>query len=298
MSELERLRVLPFPLLVDDAWAAARRWFRALFVPMAVALAPVGLAINLASGAWSIAVVEAGPDPFASCGVLFVVLGVLGAGFVALWLLYGILMVACVDAAAGREVRWGRAVRFFLHPRVWLTDLIAWFLVGIGFLCLVVPGLLLMAWWGLRIPVMVEEGRFGFTALSRSRELLRGRPGRPASRHPLLKMLLVVVLGVVLGYAVSLAIQLPPSLVTQLLMVREMAGGEAADPGALMRSVLWLTVPVGVVATLAQAAVRIYLDFVVTLFYFDQRRRREGIDLEAVLDRLESRGAGATGVRS
>lgn len=298
MNELERLRVLPFPLLVDEAWRVTRRGFRALFPPLALGLAPVALVMNLASGYWSVEAVEAGSDPFASCGVLLLVFAVLIAGVAAMWVLYGVLFVAVVRLAAGQGLDWGAATRTFLHPRVWGTDLVAWLLVGLGFLACIVPGILLMAIWGLRIPVMVFEGRYGGRALSRSWELLGGAPGSPWTRHPLLKMLLIVVLGTVLGYAVAVAIQLPPSLLTQLLMFREVAAGVAADPGSLMRSVLWLTVPVGVVASLAQLALRIYLDFVVALFYFDQWRRREGGDLDAALDRLAaavSPGAGETG---
>lgn len=295
MNELDRLRVLPFPVLVDEAWDAARRWFRRVYVPMAVVMAPVALVMSLASGYWSVTAMQASADPFASCGVLLLVMGVFGLVVTAMWLLYGMLMVACVRAAGGEDVGWGASARFFLHPRVWGTDLLAWFLIGLGFLALVVPGLVLMALWGLRIPVMVREGRYGFAALSRSRELLRGRADRPWSSRPILKMLLIVVLGLVLGYAVGFAIELPPSLLVQFLMIRETAAGEAADPQGLMRSVLWLTVPVGVVVSLAQLALRVYLDFVVTLFYFDQRRRREGLDLERALQRLGRALTGSPG---
>lgn len=287
MNELERLQVLPFPILVDEAWSVTRRAFRRLFVPLAVALAPVALLMNLASGYWSVEAIEPTGDPFAGCGTLLLVMGLLGVGVIGLWVLYGILSVAVVRMAAGRGLEWGPSIRTFLSPRVWGTDLAAWILVMIGFLFCFLPGIVLMAAWGLRIPVMVFEGRYGTRALSRSWEHLRPAPGAPWTRHPLLKMLLIVVLGTVLGYAVGLAIQLPPTLLTQFLMLREMAAGEAADPGSLMRSVLWLTVPVGVLASLAQLALRVYLDFVVTLFYFDQWRRREGGDLEAALDRIE-----------
>ncbi|MDX1632014.1 MAG: hypothetical protein R3234_09145 [Thermoanaerobaculia bacterium] len=293
MEGADRLRILPFPLLVDEAWRVTRAHVRRLFVPLALVLGPVALVLNLANGYWSMEAVRPTGDPFASCGLLLLLLGLVLAGMVAIWGIYGVLMVATVRLTAGDPIDWGRDLRFFLHPRVWGTDLLAWILISIGFLACILPGVVLMTMWGLRMPVMVREGRFGFAALSRSRELLRNRGGAPWTSHPLLKMFLVVVLGIVLGYAVTLVVQLPPTIAGQLLMMREMAAGEAADPASTMRAVLWLTIPAGVLASLAQLGVRIYLDFVIALLHRDQWRRREGRDLEAELDRLQGASVGA-----
>ena len=47
--------------------------------------------------------------------------------------------------------------------------------LALGTLLLIVPGLLLMARWGLVVPLIVLEGTAWRTALSRSNELVRGR---------------------------------------------------------------------------------------------------------------------------
>lgn len=295
MARAEGIRVLPFSLLVDRAWRITRTHLRGLFVPLALVLGPVALVLNLANGYWSIEATRPSGDPFASCGLFVILFGLVLAGMVAIWAIYGVLMVATVRLTAGEPLSWGRDLRFFLHPRVWGTDLLAWCLIFLGFLACILPGIVLMTMWGLRMPVMVREERFGFAALSRSRELLRNRSGAGWTRHPLLKMFLVVVLGIVLSYAVSLAVQLPPTLAGQLLMIREMAAGEAGDPETMMRAVLWLTIPAGVLASLAQLAVKIYLDFVIAFLHRDQWRRREGRDLEAALDRLQRGVAPGTG---
>jgi len=55
-----------------------------------------------------------------------------------------------------------------------ITGLIAALATGIGFLLLLVPGLILLTWWAVASPVVMLEGRSGMDALARSRELVRG----------------------------------------------------------------------------------------------------------------------------
>ncbi|HEY6583488.1 MAG TPA: hypothetical protein VIZ29_01460 [Gaiellaceae bacterium] len=46
--------------------------------------------------------------------------------------------------------------------------------ISIGFLLLIVPGLLALTWWSMVIPVIVLEGRSAGDAFGRSRDLVRG----------------------------------------------------------------------------------------------------------------------------
>jgi len=62
-------------------------------------------------------------------------------------------------------------------------------------------------------------------------------------------------------------------------MVREAASGSRPDPAALMQSMAWLQAPQGVLNTLVQVSVQIYLAFGLGLFLQDLRGRREGLDL-------------------
>jgi hypothetical protein len=90
----------------------------------------------------------------------------------------------------------------------------------------------------------------------------------------------------VLAYAVAFLVQAPALVVSQLMLFRQLAEGETADPQAAMRATLWLTIPAGVLGALAQLAVQLYVDFATAHLYFDQRRRKEGSDLATALDQL------------
>src|SRR6185503_5684186 len=94
------------------------------------------------------------------------------------------------------------------------------------------------------------------------------------------------VLGGVLGYAVSMVVQMPALIVNQVMVMRAMSRGETIDPQQLVRAMLWLSIPAGVLASLAQLAVQLYVDFATAHLYFDQVRRKEGADLGSALDRL------------
>ena len=293
----ESLDTLPFAVLVDEAWRATRRHARVILVPLLIALAPAALLMQVLLSLWNLQLMspEVALDFGRMCGTLAiggVVMLLVACYFAAV---YGTMMVASVRAVAGEAPAIKPSARFYLQPRVWATDLLAWVLIMLGFLACIVPGLLLMAAWALRVPVMVREGIRGWGAMTRSWELLSHNPSGQVLRHPLLKMLALFVLGIVLAYAVSFVVQLPALVVSQVMMFRELARGEAADPQAAMRATLWLTIPAGVIGALAQLAVQLYVDFAMAFLYFDQRRRKEGTDLEAALDQLAGDLAGERG---
>jgi len=55
-----------------------------------------------------------------------------------------------------------------------LTGIVAGFGVAIGLVLLIVPGLILLTWWCLIVPVIVLEGKAAGEAFTRSRALVRG----------------------------------------------------------------------------------------------------------------------------
>ncbi len=284
-----QLDTIPFAVLIDEAWKSTRSWARAILVPAAVLLAPAALVMQVLVGLWQISLVGMDPGSFESgrfCGTIAV--GMVGAFVIGLYFLavYGCVMVTAVRALGGEPASLWQSLRFYLRPRVWGTDLLAWVLIMLGFLACILPGLFLMAAWALRLPVMVREGRSGWDALKRSWELLAHNPSGQLLRHPVLKVLLLFVLGGVLGYAISMVVQMPAAIVGQLMVVRGMSRGEGADPQALMRATLWLSIPAGVLAALAQLAVQLYVDFATAHLYLDQVRRKEGADLGSALDRM------------
>jgi len=289
LAPSSQLETIPFAVLVDEAWKSTRTWARAILVPAALMLAPAALGIQVIGGMWNLSLVGMDPARFESgrfCGTM--VLGGLAALVLAVWFVfvYGSMMVSAVRTLGGESPALRPSLRFYLRPRVWGTDLLAWLLISLGLLACILPGLFLMAAWSLRVPVMVREGRFGWEALKRSWELLAHNPSADFLRHPVVKVLLLVVLGVVLGQAISFVVQAPTLIVSQVMVLRGMSRGEGADPQALMRAMLWLTIPAAVIATLAQLAVQLYIDFATSHLYLDQVRRKEGADLGSALDRI------------
>jgi hypothetical protein len=75
------------------------------------------------------------------------------------------------------------------------------------------------------------------------------------------------------------------------MMFRSIAAGEQQDPAALATRLLWLQVPTAILGTLAQTATTLYVSFGVALLFFDIKARREGADLESLLEELEQRGS-------
>jgi hypothetical protein len=96
-------------------------------------------------------------------------------------LVQGALVEVVRDLHEGRPP--ARATTYYERTRGRLGTLLGATLllsigVGIGFLLLVVPGLILLARWSLVVPLVVIEGRGVRSALSRSAELVRGQTGR------------------------------------------------------------------------------------------------------------------------
>ena len=279
---------LPFRLLLDEAVRLARQHFRRVYVPVAVPLAAVAGLAALAQGLlmWLAA---SGHAPHNAAlligGTAGVVLSMLGF-MVAYLLSYAVLFAGAVEATAGREVSMARAWRFVLRPAVLGTIVLAALAVTAGFICCMVPGIYLALLWSLVVPVMVEEGRLGTEAMRRSAELTSYNPRRSLDTDPRLKAFVILFVGTLLGYAINMMIQLPVVVVQQYLIMREVAGGESANPASVMARMTWLQVPSQVLGMLVSAAVHLYMCFGLALLFMDVRRRKEGLDLEAAIARL------------
>ncbi len=63
---------------------------------------------------------------------------------------------------------WSKYRPFFL------VSLLTGLIIGLGFLFLIVPGIIFAVWFGFSIYVVICEDKRGFKALSRSRELVKG----------------------------------------------------------------------------------------------------------------------------
>lgn len=157
-------------------------------------------------------------------------------------------------AYLGDRPPWGDSVTFAFRrfwPLIWLQA-ISGVLVFIALLALVIPGLYLVVAWALAVPVLLVENRKGMAALSRSRELIRGR------WWPTLGLLFLV------GGAGAIVSGVLTPLVAGLLPAGSHLA-RAASEGVASGVVAVLTTPFAAAA--------------LTALYFDSRVRKEHFDI-------------------
>ncbi|HXB55446.1 MAG TPA: hypothetical protein VN461_11720 [Vicinamibacteria bacterium] len=277
---------LSFRLLLDEAVRHARQHFRRIYPAVAIPLALAGGAlplIQLSFSGYMILPGRTGPAPgavllgfVASAVAMLVVMTVYLLG-------YSVLVVAALNALAQREVSMARAWLFVLRPRVLGTLILKTIVIGFGLIFCMVPGIYWSLLLSLALPVMVEEARFGTGALRRSGELARYNPLRDLEADPRLKAFLIYFVGILLGQVANFVIQLPLVAIQQVMMFRDLAGGQRMDPATMMRRLAWVQVPSAMLGMLIQAAVYLYMSFGIALLFFDVKRRKEGLDLEVAI---------------
>jgi hypothetical protein len=286
---------LPFRLLLDEAVRQARRHFRRIYPAVAIPLALTAGLVPLSQWILFRGLDAGRSDP--TVGAM--IRGVVSFWLVMLlyvavyWLGYLVLFASAVDALAQRPVSMGETWLRMLRPRVFGTLLLAGVVVGLGFILCVLPGVYLGLLFSLTLPVIVDDGLIGPAAMRRSAELTRYNPQRALDADPRFKVFVILFVGTLLGYVIGTLIQLPLVVVQQVLMLRETAGGRQADPPAVMARLMWLQVPSQILAMLTSTAVHLYVCFGLALLYVDVKRRREGVDLEAAVDRLVRSHLGA-----
>jgi hypothetical protein len=285
---------LPFRQMLDEAVRQTRRHFRRIYPFVAIPLALMAGLVPLAQGLFF-------RDAFAgasSSGTHDIARAMVSMGAFALAMLsfmavyglgYGAMFTAATDALAGREISMRRAWALMVRPRVLGTVVLLGLAVTVGFAFCLLPGLYLGLIWAFTVPVMVAESRFGTAALSRSAELARYNPQRQFDSDPRLHVFITVMVGTMLGYMVNLLVQLPFIVIQQIVMMRDLAGGQKPDPGQLMARLTWIQVPTQMLGMLTNTAVHLYICFGLALIFFDLKRRKEGLDIEAAVASLVER---------
>jgi len=138
--------------------------------------------------------------------------------------------------------------------------------VLIGFLLLIVPGVLWMLSYSVVVPTILVEGRTAMPSLRRSRELMKGQRGK-AFAILIVLLLLETIAGAGIG-----------SLSRSIF-------GTDSTTGVVLRSAINNLVsiflaPLGIVATI--------------LLYYDMRIRKEGFDLEMLSRAMVDSGQSVT----
>jgi len=141
--------------------------------------------------------------------------------------------------------------------------------VLLGFLLLIVPGVLLTLRYALVIPAAVLEDLGVRQSLSRSGELTRGHRGR---------IFLVYVLLLVL---VTIGTMTWPFLVTT-------AATMVLRSAEAVRTAVWVQVLLHFGSFVAQSLLGPIMTIALTLVYYDERVRKEAFDLEHMMRQLDT----------
>jgi uncharacterized membrane protein len=152
--------------------------------------------------------------------------------------------------------------------RILVCSLLMALVVGLGFLLLLVPGIILAVGLALAIPAVVLEPRSSASAaLSRSWELTRGARWR--------------IFG--LGVTLLVLLYIPVVAITGLLaVVLPTASGEAFGPASIS------SVAAIAVGGIVQMFIYPLFYCVLTVTYYDLRVRKEGFDLELLASSLQT----------
>jgi hypothetical protein len=243
------IRAMSFGEILDMGFRILRNHFVLLVGLQAIVVVPTRLVTDFLNRK------VGSSDPF------MVLAGMLPV-FLALLLLQPIIMAAITHAIGenylSRSVTFGGALRFALSIVLPLvgTWLLASLIVMVGFLLLIIPGLILTLIFAVLTPVMVTEGIFGVAAMERSGVLMRGNKLR----------------------ALGLFI------VTGILSAALIAGVDLVAG--------FIPVLGSVVAGIVQGAANAFGTAALVVLYFDIRCRKEAFDLEHLARQVES-GAGA-----
>jgi hypothetical protein len=150
--------------------------------------------------------------------------------------------------------------------RILLCSMLTALMVGIGFLLVVIPGIILIAGLILAVPAIVIEPRLSASAaLSRSWELTRG------SRWRMLGLLLVLVI----------LLYIPIAAIGGLVAIFVPNAGSL-----LARPAVEVSVVAAALSGVAQIFIYPLFYCVLTVAYYDLRVRKEGFDLEVLASAL------------
>jgi hypothetical protein len=195
--------------------------------------------------------------PFAGLGNMFALFFLV---FLVCWPLASATTVVIVsDNYLGREVTIATALSRAVS-RFWavlIAGVLSSILTFLGFVLFIIPGFFCMAWFYATANIVMVEGKNPVDALSRGQFLAKGSVGR---------ILGTLILAAILVWIVNLVIS-----AVLLTLIRFLHVSPAVTSG---------------VGNLASILVYPFITVVSTVLYFDQRVRREGLDLELMAKEL------------
>jgi len=284
-------RPLPLKVLVDEAIRALRRDFFALFPGIALPLAFLSVPLSFLYFKRITSITSFDSERPVALSEILAVMGGIGVAFAGIMAAHYAAWGACIqgtmNAASGRPIDMTKSWLWLLNPRVIWTIFLTMLSVFVGSLFCLLPGIYLTFLFSFVAPVMVEERRYGVAALKRSAELLNFDRRLRLGDNPIVKAFLLGMVAWILASALSMLFQVPFALVQQILMIRKASEGEVPDPAAMMEEMAWFQIPGAALGSLTNAAFYLYVNLGLALLFLDVRRRREGEDLDAMLQELE-----------
>jgi len=156
--------------VLGDAWGLYTKFFARFFVIALIVFAVVNLVYAIVASVLR--------DDDAS-GFMLTIVGAVGlaTSLVGTYWLQGAFVKAVQDARDGTfdssTSDIFRAVTPVLGTLV-VAGLLAGLAIGIGFILLIVPGVILLTWWAVIAPAIVVEGKGVMESFGRSRQLVSG----------------------------------------------------------------------------------------------------------------------------
>jgi len=257
------------PMTVGQILDRTFRLWRANFVRYIAMVAVVLVPLRIVQFFWQTALIGAANarDPSLAVpiigAIVVIILAVVGQN-----LSRAALMKSISESYLGGEATVGQSYRAIL-PRlggVILASVMVGLVVGLGFLLLVVPGIIFSLWYALTIPVLILEGSKAGASMGRSRALVSGNLGK-VFVLALVVFLITWIIGAafgLIGRQVGLAVS--GQSVRLLTFVSSLF--------SLVSEIL--TVPISAAAYI--------------LLYYDLRIRKEGFDLEMLAQSLRTKG--------
>lgn len=252
------LRPLSIGEILDGAFAIYRLKFTTFFTAVLVLYVPALICAVLASALGE----QGGGAPFYLGFVILQGLATLPAGIASVWI--------ASETVLGRSVDVGDAAKKALLKffPVLLVSMLVGILVGLGTCLLIVPGILIWIMLFAFLPILVIEDRWDF--FGRSQHLARGA---------WLKIFVVTII-----YTIIAAM---PAVILQVGGVFWAQAAQQSQQDALVIMPIWITVG----GVLVSALTGPYSSAALTLLYYDQRVRKDGLDVElaaAAVDSLPS----------
>ncbi len=167
---------------------------------------------------------------------------------------------AAADAYLGQRVGVGSTYRYALAklPAILWVTILTSIITIIGFILLIIPGIIAFVRLSLTPPVVVVEDVRGTKAVSRSWRLTSGHFWR---------LFALLILSTLIATVGVLIITIPTEVVALML-------GPAGWPVAALGT------------TLAAVLITPFSMLIIVLFYFDMRIRKEGFDIEVMAQEL------------